>query len=79
MKNDNNIKDETRNLNPHSEARLAMLVWGEQYSKQNGGCMDFWDNLSESDKNLCREWVKWINKVSKEKDWINWVEPQLRS
>lgn len=46
-----------RNLNPHAEARLAMSLWGQEYSRQNGGCMDFWDGLSASRKRLCIELI----------------------
>ncbi len=63
------MDDETRmkrNLNPHVEARLAMFVWGSEYSKQHGGSMDFWDKLSESRKELCREQVKIIRETEPE-------------
>lgn len=44
----------TRNLNPHAEARLAMVLWSREYAfEQQGGCMDFWDSLSESRRRLC--------------------------
>lgn len=47
-----------RNLNPHAEARLAMAVWSHEYAyQQNGGCMDFWDNLGESRQRFCRDVV----------------------
>lgn len=47
-----------RNLNPHAEARLAMAVWAHEYAfEQTGGCMDFWDSLSESRKRFCRDVV----------------------
>ena len=45
-----------RNLNPHREARLAMIVWGLDYSNQRGGSMDFYDALSDSKKRYLREW-----------------------
>ena len=47
-----------RNSNPHKPALVAMWMWGEVYSRQGGGSMDFWDSRSESDKNLCRELVQ---------------------
>lgn len=51
----------TRNLNPHAEARLAMSMWSHEYAyEQRGGCMDFWDNLDESRKRICREVVTGI-------------------
>ncbi len=49
-----------RNMNPHAEARMAMIVWGAEYSNQTGGCMDFWDALPDHRKKLCREWVSKI-------------------
>lgn len=45
-----------RNINPHREARLAMLVWGADYANQRGGSMDFYDRLSDSKKRNLREW-----------------------
>lgn len=45
-----------RNLNPHREARLAMIVWGREYAAQRGGSMDFYDGLDDSRKRLLREW-----------------------
>lgn len=50
------MEDQTRNLNAHREARLAIIVWGKEYSEQRGGTMDFWDGLSESRQRLCRGW-----------------------
>lgn len=47
------MKDQKRNLNPTSEAKVAMIIWGQEYSKQNGGSMDFWDGLSEDRKRRC--------------------------
>lgn len=49
-----------RNLSPHAEARLAMFKWADEYGAQRGGCMDFWDKLSESRKRLCYEQVELI-------------------
>lgn len=50
------MDNQTRNLNPHREAVLAMIVWSEEYSKQCYGCMDFWDRLDDNKKQLCQEW-----------------------
>lgn len=51
----------TRNLSPHAEAIVAMTVWGEDYAfKQRGGSMDFWDNLPDWKKTICRDVVKRI-------------------
>ena len=51
------MKDQRRNLNPHKPARVAMYLYGEAYSRQKGGSMDFWDSLPESSKRLCRQLV----------------------
>ena len=45
--------DQTRNLNPHKEARVAMSIWGKEYSEQGGGSMDFYDRLSIDRQRLC--------------------------
>jgi hypothetical protein len=52
-----------RNLNPHAEARLAMLKWSDEYSQQRGGSMDFWDSLAPHRKRLCVEYVKVIQET----------------
>ena len=45
---------EFRNLNPHAEARLAMVLWSHEYAfEQRGGCMDFWDSRTPHQKRLC--------------------------
>ena len=46
--------DERRNLNPHAEARLAIVIWSEQYAYQNLGCMDWYDSLPDARKRKCR-------------------------
>jgi hypothetical protein len=56
-----------RNLNPHKPARAAMWLWGERYSKQGGGSMDFWDKLTNSEKDTCRRMVKDILDAREEK------------
>ncbi len=45
---------ERRNLNPHAEARLAMVIWGDEYAGQRKGCMDWYDSLPERRKQKCR-------------------------
>ncbi len=52
-----------RNLNPHAEARVAMLVWGAEYSGQRGGSMDFWYGLPDSRKRQCVRWADLIFKA----------------
>ena len=47
-----------RNLNPHKPALIAMALWGSRYSRQNGGSMEFWDSLSSSEQQICRDIVK---------------------
>lgn len=50
-----------RNLHPHAEARLAMALWGHEYAfEQKGGCMDFWDSRTPSQKRLCASIVSGI-------------------
>lgn len=58
--------DAKRNLNPHKAAVAAMYLWGHEYSKQNGGSMDYWDKLTDSRKGVCRDLVKAIEKARKE-------------
>lgn len=43
-----------RNLNPTPEARVAMIIWGKEYSRQGGGSMDFYDRLDDDRKVRCR-------------------------
>ena len=57
--------DQTRNMNPHKEARAAMWLFGTRYGAQNGGSMDFWDSISEKDKNICRSLVTAIGKAKR--------------
>jgi len=58
--------DQSRNLNPHREARLAMLVWAEEYTAHLGGSMDFWDSLDDNRKNLCRLWCTTLQETRRE-------------
>ncbi|WP_414461783.1 hypothetical protein [Hyphomicrobium sp. DY-1] len=44
---------ERRNLDPHAEAIIAMNLWGDHYSKQRLGCMDWYDSLSPASKARC--------------------------
>ena len=55
-----------RNLNPHKPALIAMWIWGREYAAQRGGSMDFWDTLSDSQKETCRECVKRLAKAPEE-------------
>lgn len=56
---------DARNLNPTAEAVVAMNLWGDTYSRQNGGSMDFWDSLSESKKARCTEIVEKVREADK--------------
>jgi hypothetical protein len=49
------MKDQTRNLHPHAEALLYAWMFGEEYSQQRGGVMDFWDKASDFQKKNIRE------------------------
>ena len=49
------MKDQSRNLNPHVSALLYSWVFGEEYSKQSGDVMDFWDKASEWKKQNMRD------------------------
>lgn len=58
-----------RNMSPHAEAIAAMHLWGDDYAfKQRGGSMDFWDNLPDFKKQLCRDLVKRIQ-AAKTEEW----------
>lgn len=52
---------EERNLDPHRPARCAMWLYSERYKTQKGGSMDFWDKLSEQEKNTCRRMAEQIS------------------
>ena len=55
-------------LNPHAEARFAMWLLGDRYAKSGLGSMQFWDQLSDSEKSLCREGVDQIVSTKREGD-----------
>lgn len=55
-----------RDLDPHAPAVCAMWLWGKRYSQQNLGSMGFWDSLSESEQNLCRDMAEKIKKARDE-------------
>lgn len=56
-------KADQRNLDPTAPAIVAMTLWGYAYCQQNGGSMDFWDNLRPGDKKHCRELAEKIRKA----------------
>ena len=45
------------NINPTPEAVMAMELWCDNYARQKGGSMDFWDGLSETGKRRCQDAV----------------------
>ena len=49
--------DQTHNLNPHRLAVAAMWLYGREYAAQSGGCMDFWNSLSITEKSNCQSMV----------------------
>lgn len=42
-----------RNRDPHAAARVAMCLYCDRYCGQDGGAMDFFDNLSDGEKQTC--------------------------
>ena len=48
------------NLDPHKPARVAMILFNERYAQQCGGSMDFWESLTDSQRDLCRNLVAQI-------------------
>ena len=64
------MEDQTRNLNPHKAARLAMIIWRGEYAKQGGGSMDFWDKIGEAKRQQARHLLKGILEA-KDEDWTH--------
>lgn len=60
--------EERRNLRPHAEAKLAMVIWGPEYSRQKLGSMDWWDQLSEQRKRLVRLALDRVQGVPREQE-----------
>jgi hypothetical protein len=58
----------TRNLNPHKAARIAMLLWNERYAAQRGGSMEFWDSLTEAERQTCRKCLEQVLEAPGEGD-----------
>lgn len=53
------MADQTRNLNPHAAARVAMALYSRRYAyEQKGGSMDFWDSLTPGEKRCCARIAK---------------------
>ena len=61
------MTEQNRNLNPHAEARLAMVIWQHEYAyEQTGGSMDFWDSRTDRQKALCVSIVDAVMKAAEE-------------
>lgn len=72
------MTDQIRNLNPHAEARAAMVIWSEEYASQRGGSMDFWDTLPDHRKRLCAKFVDDILSSGRAKSQDASPQPRLR-
>jgi len=59
-------KEDRENINPHKPAVIAMWLWGNLYSEQRGGSMDFWKKLSKSQQETAREMLEAIEKARPE-------------
>lgn len=59
-------EQDRRNLNPHRSALMAMYLYATRYSAQRGGSMDFWDSLTDGEKQTCRECVGRLLEASPE-------------
>lgn len=55
-----------RNFNAHKPAQMAKFLYWDRYGTQYGGVMDFWDTLTEGEKNTCRKCVKEIEEAREE-------------
>ena len=56
-----------RNLRAHAEARLARLIWRNEYARQSGGVLDFWEALNEPMRDMCRDGVEEILRAPRER------------
>ena len=53
-----------RDLNPHKAAVIAMLLYGERYAKMpHVGSMGFWDTLTKSEQETCKQCVERVDKA----------------
>ncbi len=63
------MRNQSRNINPHKPASLAMFLWPHEYAHEfGGGAMDFWDSLDERRKRYCRDAVAAVEKAPCEKE-----------
>lgn len=60
------IARERRNINPHAEAIMATCLWGDEYSRQRLGCMDWWDTLDDRRKRRVREILNRLDGLKRE-------------
>jgi hypothetical protein len=60
-----------RNLYPHKDAIAAMWLFGSDYAKTGMGSMDFYDQLSKSEKNSCQALVKAIDRKTEQRNASN--------
>ncbi len=56
-----------RNLNPHKLAVLARYIFHHRYMEQLGGQMDFWDGLTDGEKQVCRDCLSEVTAAKDEK------------
>jgi len=56
-----------RDLNAHREARLARLLYNNEYAAQRGGQHTFWKGLSKGEKQTVRECLDELEKWPREK------------
>jgi len=58
-------KRDQENLNPTPPAVVAMNIYGNLYSQQNGGSMDFWEKLDGYRKRQCEDIVERVLEASR--------------
>ena len=51
-------------LDPTPEARIAMLLWSDEYAHGRLGSMGFWDSLTDGRKETCRRCLSEVAKAS---------------
>lgn len=51
-----------RNLSPTAPALVAMIIWGDEYARQDGGSMAFWDSLDKGRRRRCEMVVEALAK-----------------
>ena len=62
------MKDQTRNMNPHKKAVIAMWLFGKEYADLGLGSMDYYDGLSGSDKKMCKRMLDAIKEAPPEEE-----------